>query len=92
MIVKVDFDIAMTLIANNLYKTLAHKFKLFDNARPKTLYRNIVEGKAKISITSDRVKVNFGKKPFNPMIMDWASSLPKRKIPWMKNKLLEDVF
>jgi transposase len=92
VIVKVDFDIAMTLIANTLYKTLAHKFKLFDNAKPKTVYRNIVEGKAKISITSDRVKVKFGKKAFNPMIMDWVSSLPKRKIPWMKNKLLEYAF
>ena len=92
VIVKVDFDIAMTLIANTLYKTLAHKFKLFDNARPKTVYRNIIEGKAKISITSDRIKVKFGKKSFNPMIMDWVSSLSKRKIPWMKNKLLEYDF
>jgi transposase len=92
VIVKVDFDIAMTLIANTLYKTLANKFKLFDKAKPKTVYRNMVEGKAKISITSDNVIVNFGKKSFNPMIMDWVSSLPKFKIPWMKNKVLEYAF
>lgn len=92
VIVKVDFDIAMTLIANTLYKTLAHKFKLFDNAKPKTVYRNIIEGKAKISITSDRVSVKFGKKSFNPMIMDWVSSLPKIKVPWMNNKFIEYSF
>jgi len=92
VIVKVDFDIAITLIANTLYKALANKFKLFDKAKPKTEYRDMVEGKAKISVTSDKVKVNFGKKAFNPMIMDWVSSLPKLKVPWMKNKVLEYAF
>lgn len=92
VIVKVDFDIAMTLIANTLYKTLAHEFKLFDNAKPKTLYRNIIEGKANISITSDRVNVKFGKKAFNPMIMDWVRSLPEIQVPWMNNKFIEYSF
>lgn len=92
VIVKVDFDIAMTLIANTLYKALAAKFKLFDKAKPKSVYRNIIEGKAKISISSNRVKVKFGKKAFNPMIMDWLSSLPKINVPWMNNRSLEYSF
>jgi len=92
MIVKVDFDIAMTLIANTLYKILAQKFKLFDNAKPKTVYRNIVEGAAKIYITEDAVKVVFGKKTFNPLIMDWIGTLPEYRIPWMHDKVLQYDF
>jgi len=92
VIVKVDFDIAMTLIANTLYKTLSSKFKLFDKSKPKTIYRNIVEANAKIIITSDKIEVNFGKRSFNPLIMDWVSSLPKLKVPWMNNKLIEYSF
>lgn len=92
VILKVDFDIAMTLMANTLYKTLGNKFKLFDKAKPKTLYRNIIEGKAKISITPDKAKVKFGKKAFNPTIMNWVSSLPKPKVRWMKNNVLEYAF
>lgn len=92
IIVKVDFDIAITLIANTLYKILASKFKLFDKAKPKTIYRNIVEGAAKIYIGSDTIKVIFGKKAFNPLIMDWISSLPEFKVPWMDNKLLQYDF
>jgi len=92
IIVKVDFDIAITLIANTLYKILASKFKLFDKAKPKTIYRNIVEGAAKIYIGSDTIKVIFGKKAFNPLIMDWISSLPELKVPWMDNKLLQYDF
>ena len=92
IIVKVDFDIAITLIANTLYKILAGKFKLFDKAKPKTIYRNIVEGSAKIYIRSNTVNVIFGKKAFNPLIMDWISSLPDLKVPWMDNKLLQYDF
>ena len=92
IIVKVDFDIAITLIANTLYKILAGKFKLFDKAKPKTIYRNIVAGAAKIYIRSNTVNVIFGKKAFNPLIMDWISSLPELKVPWMDNKLLRYDF
>lgn len=92
IIVKVDFDIAITLIANTLYKILAGKFKLFDKAKPKTIYRNIVEGSAKIYIRSNTVNVIFGKKAFNPLIMDWISSLPELKVPWMDNKSLQYDF
>ena len=71
---------------------LVGKFKLFDKAKPKTIYRNIVEGAAKIYIRSNTVNVVFGKKAFNPLIMDWISFLPKIKVPWMDNKLLQYDF
>ena len=92
IIVKVDFDIAMTLVANTLYKILAGKFKLFEKAKPKTIYRNIVEGAAKIYFGPHTVKVVYGKKAFNPLIMDWISSLTELKIPWMDNRFLQYDF
>lgn len=92
MIVKVDFDIAMTLIANTLYKALAGKFKLFEKAKPKTIYRNLIEGKATITIADDRIEVVYGKKAFNPMIMNWVASLRPIQVPWMQNKFLVFSF
>jgi len=92
VIVKVDFDIAMTLIANTLYKTLSKKFKLFHNSKPKTIYRNIVKGDAKISLNNDKIEVIFGKRSFNPLIMDWISSFPNIRVPWMDNKSIGYSF
>jgi transposase len=89
VIVKVDFDIALTMIANTLYKILSSKLKLFGNAKPKTTYRSIVEGDAKIRISAEKVHVTFGKKAYNPMIMDWVGSMPPVQIPWMGNRTLE---
>jgi hypothetical protein len=92
VIVKVDFDIATTLIASTLYKIMASHFKLFKHAKPKTSYRSFVEGAAQVLITSNKIKVNFGKKSFNPLIMDWVSSLPEIKVPWMNNRIIEYSF
>ena len=38
VLVKVDFDMAMTLIANTLYKMLSSKIRLFEKAKAKTLF------------------------------------------------------
>jgi len=92
VIVKVDFDIALTMIANTLYKILSSKFKIFGNAKPKRTYRSIVEGDAKIRISAEKVHVTFGKKAYNPMIMDWVRSLPPVQVPWMGNRTLEYSF
>lgn len=92
VIVKVDFDIAMTVIASTLYKVMSSHFKLFEKSKPKTAYRNFVEGAAQVTITADKINVNFGKKSFNPMIMDWVASLSEIKVPWMNNRILEFSF
>lgn len=92
VVVKVDFDVAMTLIANTLYKILSSKFKLFKNSRPKTTYRAFVEGRAAGEITDDEVRIEFKKRSFNPMLMNWVSSLEKINVPWMGNRNLNLYF
>jgi len=91
-VVKVGFDVAMTLIANTLYKILSSKFKLFKNSRSKTTYRAFVGGRAAGEITDDEVRIEFKKRSFNPMLMDWVSSLGKIDVPWMENRNLSLYF
>lgn len=88
VVVKVNFDIAMTLIGNTLYKILAEKTKWFKNAKPKKIFRNFIEGKATVKISEDTVKIIFAKKSFNPLIMEWVHSLPELIIPWWNNRKL----
>jgi len=58
-------DVNFFSIANTPYKISACKFKPFDKAKPKTIYRNIVEGAAKkiisapIPLTSSLVKTHL---------------------------------
>jgi transposase len=92
VVVKVDFDIAMTLIANTLYKMLSSQIRLFEKAKAKTLFQNFVEGEAQIRLTPETVQIRYGKKAHNPLIMDWVRSLPPTPISWMGKRTLEFSF
>lgn len=92
VVVKVDFDLAMTLIANTLYKIFSSQIRFYEKAKPKTLFRNFIEGEAEISLTPDMVHVRFGKKSHNPLIMDWVKTLPPIPISWMGNRIMEFSF
>jgi transposase len=86
VIVQVNFDIAMTLIANSLYKILAQKIRWFENATPKTLSRKFVNIETLLTITEQEIIVNYKKDTYNPMIKDWVSNLQETKIPWLNNR------
>jgi len=88
VVVKVDFDIAMTLIANTLYKILAQKTKWFKHATPKTISRNFIDIKTNIKIKNDMIIVKLGLKNYNPVIMEWVNSLEEIRIPWWDNRIL----
>lgn len=92
VVVKVDFDIAMTMIANTLYKMFSSQIRLFEKAKAKTLFRNFVEGEAQIRLTPGKVQIRYGKKAHNPLIMDWVRSLPPTPISWMGNRIMEFSF
>ena len=92
VIVQVDFDIAMTLIANTLFKIIAQKTKWLSNAKPKTIARNIIDNKADIMINEDKVTVTFANRTYNPVIREWVDSLNDIKIPWWNDRKLNFKF
>ena len=92
MVVKVDFDIAMTLIGNTLYKLLADKTKWFLNAKPTTISKKFIDIKTYVTIMENSVNVKFSKKPEIPLVMDWIKSLGEVRIPWWDNRILNFEF
>ena len=92
IVVKVNFDIAMTLIANTLYKLLVREIRKFHKSRPKTIFRSFIESRAKIDIEKDLITVKFEKRSFNPLIMDWVRKRQNILVPWMGNRRLRFKF
>ena len=92
VIVQVNFDIAMTLIANSLYKVMARKLRWFEDAAPKTISRKFVNIESQINITDNEFIVQYKKNTYNPMVKDWVTSLNDIKIPWIGNRKLVFEF
>lgn len=86
ILVKVHFDVIMTMVADTLYTMLAQKLRGFEHCDADKVFRHFVRGKGKIRTAGNNVTVTFPKKAHNPIL---------RNVPWhrLPNKLswLQDV-
>jgi transposase len=73
ILVKVHFDVLMTMIADTLYSMLAQKLRGFDQCDAQKIFRHFIRGKADVDITSGDVKVTYPRRAHNPIL---------REVPW----------
>ena len=73
ILVKVHFDVIMTMIADTLYSMLAHKLRRFESCDAAKINRLFVKGKAKVTLTDNKITVIFSRKAHNPIL---------RSVPW----------
>jgi len=77
IVVKVDFDLTLSLLAHNLYRKLTDKLIGFEKCTVPTIYRNILENGANIKITNNEVIVRLKKKTHLPILF---------QLPWLQKK------
>lgn len=73
ILVKVHFDVLMTMIADTLYSMLAHSLRGFEQCDATKIYRHFIRGKATIRIKGGEVLVTYPRKAHNPIL---------RNVPW----------
>lgn len=73
ILVKVHFDVLMTMIADTLYSMLAQKLRGFEQCDAQKICRHFVRGKADVDIASGEVRVNYPRRAHNPIL---------RNVPW----------
>ena len=73
ILVKVHFDIIMTMIADTLYSMLAAKLRGFNNCDASKLYRNFVKGKGSVAVNGNQITVTYPRRAHNPIL---------RAVPW----------
>jgi transposase len=82
---KVDFDMALLVMASGLYRRLARRMRGYRDAQARQLFRDIVDSPATISITEREVLVQFHRRAHLPIIL--ASDLINKSVsvPWWNN-------
>jgi hypothetical protein len=88
----VDVDVALTVLANGLYRWLAQQLRGFDKAAPKQLFRRFIETAGQVEIEEDRIVVRFDKRSHSPIIREAALDANGLRIPWLGNKSLAFSF
>jgi len=73
ILVKIHFDIALTMVADTLYTMLARKLRGFEECDAPKLFRNFVRGKGIVEVRDGSVTVTYPKRAHNPIL---------RAVPW----------
>jgi hypothetical protein len=75
ILVKVHFDVVMTMIADTFYSLLASKLRGFENCDAAKIYRLFVKGKARVKLNGQKLTINFPRRAHNPIL---------RSVPWQR--------
>jgi hypothetical protein len=92
ILIKVHFDVVMTMIADTLYNMLAQKLRGFQDCDAPKIYRHFVKGKANITLKNGHLTVTYPRRAHNPILraVPW-NRLPK-SISWLDSVNLNLKF
>ena len=92
ILLKVHFDMAMTMIADTLYWRLAQNLRGFEKCDADTIFRNFVHGQGVVSVCGNEITVAYPKRAHNPILraVSWQH-LPK-EISWLEGAKLALEF
>jgi hypothetical protein len=79
---KVDFDMALLVIASGLYRLLARKMRGYADAQARVIFRDLIDMPATVNITESEVQVRFHRRAHLPIVL--ASGLLDAPVivPW----------
>lgn len=85
---KVDFDMAILVIASGLYRLLARKMRGYNDAQARQIFRDLIDMPANITISEHEVAVRFHRRAHLPIVL--ASTLLDHpiEVPWWNGRPL----
>jgi len=85
---KVDFDMALLVIASGLYRLLARQMRGYAEAQARQIFRDLLDLPAQVEITEQEVRVEFHRRAHLPIVL--ASGLCDKPVtvPWWPKRRL----
>ena len=83
IVVKVDFDLTISLLTHNLYRILTNYLPGFEHCTVSTIYRKFLENGAVVKVEGDEVSVYLKKKTHLPILFELPWMRKKNRLSWM---------
>jgi hypothetical protein len=86
---KVDFDMALLVVASGLYRLLARRMRGYKDAQARLVFRDLVDMPADVAILDDEIHVRFHRRAHLPIVI--ASGLLETpvSVPWWGGRKLK---
>ena len=88
MVIKVDFDFTMTILAHNIYRLFAQELEGFSHCTSQTLFEKFTLNAGDIEISNDSVKVKLKKKRHLPLLLSEMAKFEDIRYQWLADKKL----
>jgi len=85
---KVNFDMALLVIARGLYRLLARQMRGYADAQARRVYRDLIDMPASVRIAHDGVHLHFHRRAHLPIVVDSGLLDSAVPIPWWSNLAL----
>ena len=85
---KVDFDMALLVLASGLYRLMARRMRGYDDAQARQIFRDLIDMAADVAITEREITVRFHRRAHLPIVL--ASGLIDKPVavPWWNGRSL----
>jgi len=85
IVVKVDFDLVMTILSHNLYRMLARELPGFSHCTAKTLHDKFIRNAGTVIMENGSTTVKLKRKRSLPLLLDALGNYPAVNIPWIND-------
>jgi len=89
MVIKVDFDLTMTILAHNLYKLLAMQLDRYAHLSDISIYEKFIMNSGEIEIQNKEINLKFKKKKNLPLMLSVMKQFDLIKYPWAEDKKMD---
>jgi transposase len=79
---KVDFDMALLVIASGLYRLLARTMRGYADAQARQIFRDLIDMPATVEVTKTGVIVQFHRRAHLPIVIASGRLNTPVKVPW----------
>jgi len=82
---KVDFDMALLVLASGLYRLVARSMRGYADAQARQIFRDLIDTPATLRVTETEVIVQFHRRAHLPIIMASGRLDTPLRVPWWNN-------
>jgi hypothetical protein len=85
---KVDFDMALLVVASGLYRSLAKRMRGYSDAQARTIFNDLINIPADVTITEKDVRVELHRRSHLPIVLASGLTDSPVAVPWWDNRKL----
>jgi hypothetical protein len=88
MVIKVDFDLTMSILAHNLYRIYARELERYEHVSDITLYEKFINNSGTVHIPEEAITVSLKKKRHLPTLLAAMEQFAEQRYEFLNGKRL----